>query len=57
MAVNQQISEAAATEIKRLEVALQEAKKEKQEKTRKVAQQTTTKLAESHFARERSRGS
>ena len=60
--VNRQIAEAAATEIKRLEAALQEAKKEKgaqQEKARKarkVAQQATTKLAKSHFARERGSG-
>ena len=40
VAVNQQIVEASATEIKRLEVRLQEAKKAKsaqQEKARKVA--------------------
>ena len=57
--VNRQIAEAAATEIKRLEAALQEAKKEKgaqQEKARKVAQQATTKSPKSHFARERGSG-
>ena len=59
VAVTGKIAEAAATEIHRLEAALQEARKEKsaqQEKARKaqkVAQQATTKLAKSHFAKER----